>query len=190
VSTTRIRHKFSVAEYDEMVEHGILSEEDRVELIRGEIVEKKTIGKQHAGCVNQLTQLLVLRLQGVAIISIQNPIALRDSVPEPDVAVVKPRSDFYAGSRPTAADILLLIEVADSTLEFDRTDKLQLYAESGIPEYWIVNLIDRQIEVYRQPLSPAERYGEFRLYLPGETLCAPGVPNVVFDVKDLLPGRA
>ncbi|MCA1594329.1 MAG: Uma2 family endonuclease, partial [Acidobacteria bacterium] len=140
------------AEYERMGVAGIFSEDDRVELIEGEIVEMSPIGKRHAACVGRLTQILALLLQRQVILWIQNPIQLSDfSEPQPDIALLKPRDDFYEHSLPTANDILLLIEVSDTTLEYDRQIKLPLYARSGVPEVWIVNLPDEQIETHAHP---------------------------------------
>jgi Uma2 family endonuclease len=127
-----------------------------VELIRGEIVTKMPVGKLHGALVKRLNQLLVLRLHGLAVIGVQDPIVLPDSQPEPDLTVLRPRDDFYASSKPTAADVRLVIEVADSSLAFDRENKLSLYALAGIEEYWIVNVDERKVEAYRQPRSTGE----------------------------------
>lgn len=149
------KQRITVAEYDEMIERGILTEQDRVELIHGEIVDKMPIGDLHAACVNRLNSLFSARSAGRYLVSIQNPVRLKDSDPEPDVALLKPRDDFYGTSRPAPADVLLLIEVADSSLDYDRDIKGPLYAEAGITEYWIVNVIDRTVEVHRSPTRNA-----------------------------------
>lgn len=161
-------HRFTVTEYDRMLEHGILTEDDRVELIRGEIVQKMVIGSLHAGCVNRLTRLMNQSVHEGFIVTSQNPIRLEDSEPEPDLCVCRYRDDFYSEAHPAAEDILLIVEVADSTLEFDRTIKRDLYAEAGIPEYWIVNLPDRCLEVFRSPLGGA--YQQKQLIHAGEQL--------------------
>lgn len=150
VSVTNRR--FTVDEYELMIEKGILTENDRVELIRGEIVEKMVIGPSHIACVNRLTNLLVSRLNGQTIVSVQNPIRLADSEPEPDLALLVPRDDFYASKKPTASDVQLVIEVSDSSLAYDQQIKLPLYAQAGIQECWIMNLEAGHVEVYRQPL--------------------------------------
>jgi Uma2 family endonuclease len=149
-------YHFTVAEYERMGEAGILSEDHRTELIEGEIIEMSPVGKRHVACVNRLTKLLVQAFGASGIVSVQNPIQLDDySEPQPDVAVLKPREDFYEQSLPTPADVLLLIEVADTTLEYDRQIKLPLYARAGVPEVWIVNLGDEQIETYAVPTGDA-----------------------------------
>ena len=146
-------HRFTVDEYEQMIDAGILTENERVELIRGEIVEKMVIGPMHIACVNRLTHLLVKRLSGTVIVSVQNPIVLADSEPEPDLALLLPRDDFYATSKPRGSDVRLVIEVSESSLAYDREVKLPLYAQAGIEEFWIVNLTESKVEVYRQPLA-------------------------------------
>jgi Uma2 family endonuclease len=135
---------------------GIFSADERVELIAGEIIQMSPIGKRHAACVNVLAELLREQLQRSVIISVQNPIRLDDySEPQPDIAVLKRREDFYRSALPQPADVLFVIEVCDTTLEYDRQIKLPLYARAGIPEVWLVNLADEQIETYAQPAGDA-----------------------------------
>jgi len=153
MTAKRVPYRFSVNDYERLIEVGILTENSNVELIRGEIVSKMPIGDPHIACVNRLTRLLVRAVGDEAITSIQNPIKLKDSEPEPDVVLLMPRMDDYANGKATLAEILLVIEVADTSLEYDREIKLALYAENGIREFWIVNLIDGCLEVYRQPNS-------------------------------------
>ena len=171
---SRVHHRFSVDEYDEMVVRGILDENDRVELIRGEIVDKMTIGDRHAACVNRLVAILVTLASGRWIASAQNPVALADSKPEPDVALLRHRADFYSTSTATADDILLLIEVADTSLDFDRDVKLPLYAEAGVAEYWIVNLTDSCVEVHRGPRSDGT-YADSQTVAKGGTVSLLGL---------------
>jgi Uma2 family endonuclease len=153
------KHYFTVAEYERMGAAGIFAADDRVELIAGEIVEMSPIGKRHAACVGRLTQTLSLLLQSAAIVWVQNPLRLDDfSEPQPDVVVLRPRADFYEQSLPTPADVLLVIEVCDTTLEYDRQIKLPLYARAGIPEVWLVNLADEQIETYAVPAGDAYQH--------------------------------
>src|ERR671938_544657 len=132
---------FSVDEYYRMGEAGILTEDDRVELIEGEIIEMSPIGSRHAACVNRLNTLLGRHLRQTAIVSVQNPIRLDAySEPEPDVALLRPRADYYESGHPTPADALLIVEVADTSADYDRIIKLPLYAKAGIPEAWLVDL--------------------------------------------------
>src|SRR5205823_3647529 len=132
--------RYSVGDYEEMIRVGVLTENDRVELIRGEIVPKMAIGPKHAICVKRFNRLLGQRVAGRAIVGIQDPVRLPDSEPEPDVSLVRPPEERYLTGHPQPADVLLIIEVADSTLDDDRNVMLPLYAESGIQEFWIANL--------------------------------------------------
>ena len=152
MSAAGAKHQFSVADYHEMLDRGILTERDRVELIRGEVVEKMPFGSLHIACVDRLTLLLILAVGKQAITSVQNPIVLADSEPEPDLVLKRPRADFYAADKVRPVDVLLAIEVSDSSLDFDRDVKGPLYAESGIVEYWIVNLIESCLEVHHSIL--------------------------------------
>jgi Uma2 family endonuclease len=179
-------HRFTVAEYHRMAAAGILGEDSRVELIRGQIVDLAPIGAPHLGMVNRLTRLLPGVLSGRGMLSVQNPVRLDDgSEPEPDIAVLRPRADDYATATPCPSDVLLLIEVADTSLDDDRLIKVPLYAESGIAECWVVNLVDRVVEVYRQPANG--RYAEVRRVGPGEILDIARLPGVALPVVDLFP---
>ncbi len=181
---TVVRHRFSVDDYEQMIAHGILTENERVELIRGEIVEKMVIGPLHSAIVNRINRLLTTRLSS-AIVSVQNPIVLTDSEPEPDLALLVARDDFYASSKPQAHDVLLVIEVADSSLAYDREIKLPLYAQAGIQELWIVNLDESKVEVYRQPLLSGT-YQSRADFGRGERLTALGGSEVSFDIDSIL----
>jgi Uma2 family endonuclease len=185
----RPHHQFSVAEYEQMIDLGILTENDRVELIRGEIVKKMSIGDLHAAAVILLTRLFHRKLFDSAIVSVQNPIALEDSEPEPDVALLKVRDDCYASGRPKARDVLLLVEVADATLRFDRYDKGSLYAENGIAEYWILNLVDRTLEVHRDPQSSGQ-YAEVRVLSASQSTDILKLPGEMLSVAELFPSVA
>ncbi len=158
MATEVLRRHFTVDEYHRMVQTGILSEDDRVELIGGEIFRMTPIGNRHASCVKRLNHLLLRALGDKAVMSVQDPIALSDtSEPEPDLALLAPRDDFYADRHPNASDVLLLIEVADTSVDFDRNAKLPAYARAGIPEVWIVNLEGDQVEIYRNPAPDSYR---------------------------------
>jgi Uma2 family endonuclease len=146
------KRRFTVDEYHRMAEAGILSEDDRVELIDGEIVEMAAIGSRHAACARRLNSLFTEALRGRAIVDVADPVNLsRYSEPEPDTTVLRPRADFYSGSHQTPADVLLLIEIGESTARTDRAIKAPLYARAGIVEYWLVDLQDEVIEVYADP---------------------------------------
>lgn len=152
MSVELIRRLINVKEYHIMAESGILTEEDRIELLNGEIVCMSPIGSKHVACVNRIINTIAPVLNGKAILSAQNPIIVDDlSEPEPDFAILKPKDDFYENLLATSKDVYLIIEVSDSTLAKDREIKLPLYASSGIPETWIINLEKNEIEVYREP---------------------------------------
>lgn len=180
------RHKLDVHDYERMVLVGILGERDRVELIRGEIMDMAPIGQGHEGWVNALNQALVLACHGKAIVSVQNSIRLdRWSVPQPDFAVFRYREDFYLdGRRPNPADALLLIEVADSSLRYDREVKLPLYAEAGIREYWIADLQGRVVNAYRQP--EGNRYVEEMTCRGGDQVALSAAPDIVVALPVVL----
>src|SRR5881397_290366 len=151
-----IRRRFTVDEYHRMGEAGILNEDDRVELIRGEIVKMSPIGIQHAACVARLTEILLGRLRGRATLWPQNPLTiLPDSEPQPDIILLRHRADFYAGELPGPDDVALLVEVADTSLRYDRHVKGPLYAEAGVQDYWIVDLTGGAVEVHREPVAGA-----------------------------------
>ena len=176
---------FTVAEYDRMGETGILTEDDRVELVEGEIIEISPIDRRHAACIGRLTNLFGRLLAEIAIVWVQNPIVLNDySEPQPDIALLKRRVDFYEPSLPTPDDVLLVIEVADTTIEYDRQIKVPLYARAGIAEVWIVNLVDEQIEIYAQPVNDA--YQSRREARRGETINSPDIFNLMVGVDDIL----
>lgn len=176
---------WTVEEYEGMIEGGILRDDERVELIRGEIVKMTPIGVRHAACVARLEELFHERLGRRVVVSVQNPIRLlNDSEPQPDIAILKRRSDFYVEHRPGAADILLAVEVADSTLASDRAIKLPLYAKAGIPETWIVNLEEDVIEVYSQPEDGEYRVS--RVARKGDSVPLPGGFEGVVSVDEVL----
>jgi len=184
MTARRVPHRFTVPQYEKMGDVGILNENDRVELIRGEIVAKTTIGNPHIACVNRLTRIFVRALGDRAIVSIQNPLRLADSEPEPDVALLAPRADEYATDKAGPADAFLVIEVADSSLDYDREVKGPLYAENGVAEYWIADVVDRVLEARRQP-RPDGTYADVRTLRPGDTADVAALPGVAVAVADL-----
>jgi Uma2 family endonuclease len=151
--TTQLRtKKFSLEDYHQMINLGILKEDQLIELIKGEIVEMSPVGLKHASCVKKLNYLFYEHLGNQAIIGVQDPIKLNDnSEPQPDLVLLKPREDFYATQHPQPEDILLLIEVADSSIEYDRNIKLPLYAENKIREVWLIDVNQKYVEVYQKP---------------------------------------
>lgn len=146
------RRRFTVDDYHRMGETGILSKDDRVELIDGEIVQMTPIGGRHAACVNELNRLLVLAAGEDAVVSPQNSVRLGEFYePQPDLMVIRPRAAYREGELPGPADVLLLIEISDTSLSYDRGVKLPIYARSGIPEVWIVDLAGRALERHTDP---------------------------------------
>ncbi len=178
------RHPFSVDEYARMAEAGILAEGDRVELIEGDIVHMPPVGSQHAAPVKRLNHFLGRQVGNRALLSVQDPIRLDDfSEPEPDIALLRPRDDFYAAAHPGPDDVLLLVEVSDSSASFDRGVKLPLYASHGIREVWIVDVGSRAIEVCRNPRG--REYRDRSLLRDGE-ISPLAFPDLVLRVDAIL----
>jgi len=145
-------HRLTVDDYYRMAEVGLLPPDARVELIEGGIVDMAPIGSRHAAAVDLLAERFMRAVAGAAIVRIQGPIRLgRSSEPQPDLAVLRLRTDRYANSHPTAADVLLLVEVSDTTLQFDRDVKSALYARHSVPELWIVDLSHSELQIFREP---------------------------------------
>lgn len=173
-------------EYHHMLGAGILAEEERVELIHGEILEMSPIGNRHAACLRRLLRLLTPVLGPDVMLDVQNPIHLPEekSEPQPDLVLLRSREDSYASQPPTAEDILLLIEVADRSLAYDRDVKVPLYAHSGIPEVWLVDLAGGSIVVHRRPRE--EGYADIQSLYPGDTLSPAGLPGARISVGAIL----
>jgi len=180
------RHPISAEEYLRMGEAGVFAPEARLELIEGEIVEMAPIGSPHAGMVAILTRLLVNSAGDRALVWVQNPVALGDrSVPQPDLALLRPRADSYTRSHPTAPDVLLVLEVADTTLEFDLGTKVPIYAKAGIIESWVIDLHDRTVRVFRDP--SASGYRTSFTVARAQTVGASALPAVELAVGSLFP---
>jgi Uma2 family endonuclease len=178
------RRLFTVEEYHQMGQAGIFTEGDRVELIDGEIVEMAPIGSRHAACVARLTALFS-RVQGRSIVWVQNPIRLGEhSEPQPDVAILRLRHDFYSQVYPTPQDILLIIEVADSSLDYEREVKVSLYARAGISEVWLVDLPAERVTIYRRPLT--QGYQELQKVSRTEELAPEAFPELILRVNEIL----
>ena len=181
-------HRFTVDEYHRMAEAGILTEDDRVELLDGQIVAMTPIGPPHAGCVTQLTRLLVRALGDDATVSVQNPVVLGTHwEPEPDVAVLRFRADAYRTRHPRAGDVLLLIEVAETSTTTDRRLKLPAYAAAGIPDVWLADLGVHRIEVFRDPTPGG--YKTMRIADRGDTVTPRAFAGVSLRVDDILGAR-
>ena len=183
-ATAATRRRFTVAEYYAMADAGILTADDRVELLDGEIIQIAPIGNRHAFCVDGLNETLVLALAGRALVRVQNPLRLDDgNEMQPDIAVVRRRS--YAAGHPNPADVLLLIEVSDTTVGFDRGVKLPRYARAGIPEGWLANLSARRIEAYTEPAGDA--YASVRCFEVGSSVSPQSFPDLMLPLARIIP---
>lgn len=179
-------HRFTVEEYYLMGETGILAPDARVELLDGEIIDMLPIGPFHSGVESRLLNLFVRAGGERWIVRSQNPVHLSArSEPQPDIALVKPRADYYQTAHPEPADVYLLVEVADSLVRFDREEKLPAYARAGIAEFWIVNLVNRIVESYREPSSIGV-YGVTSQTAAGENIAPHAFPDVLISVAELL----
>jgi Uma2 family endonuclease len=180
------RRRFTIEEYHRMGEVGIFHEDDRVELIEGEIVEMSLIGRLHAATVDRIAHVFSRRLGDRAIVRVQNPVQFTALVsePQPDVTLLVPKADFYASGHPGPTDILLVVEVMDSTVAYDRGVKLHLYARAGIAEVWLANVNTRRIEIYRR--LGAGGYSESRTLQDDESFAVEAFGNVVFTARELV----
>ena len=177
---------FSVDEYYAMADAGILAPDERVELIDGEIIPMSPIGPSHSSSVNALVHWLSHQLGQRAIVSAQSPIRLDSGAePEPDIAVLKWRDDFYAQVHPGPEDVLLIIEVSDTSLDYDRDVKLSMYARFGIPETWIANIQERSVEVYDQPSNG--EYQRSRIVEFDEPLTLAAFDDVSLSISQVFP---
>ncbi len=178
-----LTYRFSVEEYHKLGEVGILGEDDRIELLDGELTIRSPIGSPHFATLNRLVQLFGEHLRSKCTVSPQNPIGLgKYSEPQPDIALLKPRPDFYEAGLPGPDDVFLLVEVADASLYYDRA-KLKLYARAGIREVWIVNLSQRVVEVYREPQGDNYASG---LRVENGGITPEAFADFKFFVKDIL----
>jgi Uma2 family endonuclease len=174
-----------VKEYHQMAEAGILTEDDRIELIDGEIIEMSPIGRRHRAEVIRLTELFVRAFGDVAHVSVQNPVELsEDMEPQPDLTLLRRQPDYYASTELSPQDVFLLVEVADTSVAFHRRVKMPLYARSGIPEYWLIDLNRETVTVYRDP-GPAG-YRTRRVVQRGERLGPAAFPDRELPVEALL----
>ena len=189
--TTVTAKRFSIAEYHRLGELGFFAPDERIELIRGELIIKAAKSTFHSVCNSLLLGELCTLARKKAIVRGQEPIILsNNSEPEPDVVIARNRSDNYLSSHPEPADILLVIEVSDSTLKYDQRTKLSLYAEAGIGNYWIFNLVDNQLEMHSEPYQ--KRQGDFsyrsqNIVLQNETVVIPGFPDLSLDLSLVFP---
>ncbi len=184
--------RFSLDEYHRLAELGFFHEDDRVELIRGEIIQMAAKGTPHTTCCSNLLEELAILVAGKAKVRCQDPIILpSSSEPEPDFVIVRLRTDNYLSAHPTPLDILLVIEIADSTLKYDQETKLPLYAEAGISDYWIFNLVKNHLETYSEPYQDSQGnfgYSVKRIVLPNQAIALPYFPDLSLDLSKVFPG--
>ena len=180
-------YRFTVAQYLAMGEAGILKKEDRVELIDGVIVAMAAAGNRHLATVDRLNRMMGRAAGDRAIVRVQGAIDLHErSRPEPDLALLRERADFYESESAGPDDVLLLIEVSDSSVNYDRYDKLPRYARAGIPEVWITVLPERIIEAHTEPAGG--RYTQMRTFRSGDTISPACFPDIALPVSEILPG--
>lgn len=179
------RRRFTADEFEHLAKVGILDEDDRVELLAGDIVEMTPISTDHAGCVNALTTIFTGRLGGRVVAAVQNPVRLDDfNEPQPDFCLLKPRDDLYRHSHPGPDDVLLLVEVAHTSQRYDRGIKAPLYARYGIRETWIVDVARLAVEVFRDPSPEGYRRHERRKL--GETVAPEAFPEESIEVQGIV----
>jgi Uma2 family endonuclease len=180
------KRRFTADDYQRMGQVGILSEDDRVELIDGEVVAMTPIGPRHWACVDIFTLALVRGVGDKAIVRVQGSIRLDlYHEPQPDVVLLRPRADFYAAQLPGPGDILLIIEIAESSIDYDRDLKSRLYAAAGVPEYWLADLTDHSLTRYSAPVDGT--YQSIQRYRSGDTLSPALLPDCRIAVAVLLP---
>ena len=178
----RARRLFTLEEYERMVEAGVFGPDDRLELIEGEIVEMSPIGDEHAACVDVLTRLFVLGVGDRAVVRVQGPVGLPPrSRPEPDLLLLRSRS--YRKGPARTGDVVLVIEVAASSLRYDRTVKLRMYARAGVPEYWIADTDTQTVDVCREPT--AETYRSVQRFDRDSAITPAAFPDLTITVADL-----
>ena len=180
------RRRFTVGEYYAMAEAGILRPEERVELLAGEIIQMAPIGSKHAYCVTQFTEAFFEALGRRVILRAQNPIRLAPgNEPEPDIAILHRTEGAYVSAHPGPGDVILIVEVADTSVGFDRRHKLPMYAMHGIPEVWLADINSRNIEAYDQPMAGG--YARMRVFGAGETVSPGAFPDLEIPIADVIP---
>ncbi len=182
--------RFTLPEYHRLIELSFFGEDDRVELIKGEIFQMAAKGKSHSTFNRRLIRELSKLLGSSATLQSQDPIVIFEhSEPEPDIAILRNRPDDYLSAHPSASDILLLIEIADSSLKYDQEVKLPLYAEAGISDYWLFNLVDNYLECYSDPVQAQGKFGYRRklIFLPNESVSLPSFPELFIDLSKVFP---
>jgi Uma2 family endonuclease len=184
--------RFTITEYHRLADLDFFAEDDRVELIKGEIIKMAAKGRPHSVCNTRLYRELFKLLEEKATIRGQEPIIINDSEPEPDLTIVKNTPDDYFLNHPIPSDIFLIIEVADSSLKYDQEVKLFLYSEAGISDYWIFNLMDYYLECYSDPYQDLQGKFGYRhksIILPNESVKLPFFPELILDLTKVFPGK-
>ena len=184
--------RFSVDEYHRLADNGFFHEDERVELIQGEIIQMSPKGKAHTNCCRNLLNQLALLIAGRAELQCQDPIKLpSNNEPEPDFVILRRRSDNYRDALPNPDHVLLVIEIADSSLKYDQEIKLPLYAEAGIADYWIFNLVENRLETYSEPLQDSQGFGYRvkRIVLLDEAIALPNFPDLSLDLSKVFPSN-
>ncbi len=177
------RHRLTVADYHRMGETNVLSEDIRVELIDGELTDMPPIGSRHAGIVNRISNLLTLAAQGKAIVATQNPITLGEhNEPQPDIALLRPRDDYYMSANPGPGDVFLVVEVADASLDYDRDIKIPLYARFRVSEAWLIDLQNRRLVVFLKP--GRDGYEKILRPSPPRQIAPSLLPTAVIDLSN------
>lgn len=183
--------RFTLEDYHRLIELGFLGESEQVELIRGELMQMVAKGTPHTVCNTSLVYEVTMLLQRRAIVRGQEQITLLpNSEPEPDLVIARNRTDRYLSGHPSPADILLVVEVAEPTLKYDQEVKLPLYAESGISNYWIFNLVTSYLEVYTQPYQDLQGnfgYANKHIFLPNLSVTLPSFPDLSLDLSSVFP---
>jgi Uma2 family endonuclease len=179
------RHRLTVNQFHRMGEAGVIGPEVRVELVEGEVVEMAPSGTRHAAVVKRLNRLLAAAVGDQAVVAVQDPLRLDDhSEPQPDLMLLAPREDFYASAHPGAADVLLLVEVCDTTSRYDRDVKVPLYARHGVAEVWLIDLDERLVHVMRDPRDG--RYTQITVSATPGVVAPAALPEAAVDLAPLV----
>ncbi len=179
------KHLTDIHEWRKLGEANIFPPDSRIELIEGEIIEMAPVGSHHSSHLKRINKLFSSLVMDMAIVAVQDPLQLSDlSEPEPDFMLLRPVPDFYYEKHPIAQDVFLLIEVADSSLNFDQNQKLRLYAMHNVPEFWLLNLIDNCLEVYRKPKG--EVFAEKTTLYSGDKISLSQLPDICIQVSEIL----
>ncbi|MBD2625085.1 Uma2 family endonuclease [Trichormus variabilis] len=190
MTTTQVK-RFSLEEYHRLTELGFFHEDEHIELINGELIEMVAKGRAHETCLRNLLRELPKLVGDRATLQSQAPITIPPkSEPEPDFAIIKNRDDNYLSSHPQGTDIFLVIEVADSSIEYDQNVKIPLYAKAEIPNYWIFNLLDNCLECYSEPYQSQQGkfgYSNKRIVLPSQIISLPCLPDLQLDLSKVFP---